>query len=126
MYEIACHRISSISGEYKKLEFSLNKNMHMYSWSKEKRKPYSNTNYCREMKLVPINMNCLLQFGALKFFLVVTYLYLVLRGGLNLTLIFFNLNPQQHPRQRNRKVYRSNFHNFFGIILRVIRCRNCN
>ena len=31
---------------------------------------YFNTNYCTEMKLVPINMDyCLLQFDALKIFL---------------------------------------------------------
>ena len=43
--------------------------IYMYSWSKNT--PInSNTNYGREMKHVPINMDyCLLQFGALKFFL---------------------------------------------------------
>ena len=45
---------------------------------------YTNINYRREMKLVPIIMYyCLLQFDALKFFLGVR-----LHGGLNLTLIF--------------------------------------
>ena len=44
----------------------------MFSKSKKKRNTpiYFNTNYCTEMKLVPIIMDyCLLQFDALKFFL---------------------------------------------------------
>ena len=45
---------------------------------------YFNTNYCTEMKLVPVIMDyCLLQFEVLKFFLGVH-----LHRGLNLTLIF--------------------------------------
>ena len=39
-----------------------------YSWSKEEKKHVFNTNYHREMKLVPINMDyCLLLFDAFKF-----------------------------------------------------------
>ena len=44
----------------------------MYSRSKKKQNTptNSNTNYRREMKLIPINMDyCLLQFDPLKFFL---------------------------------------------------------
>ena len=49
-----------------------------------------NINYRREMKLISIDVNyCLLEFDALKFFLGGR-----LHGGLNLTLIFLNVNPQ--------------------------------
>ena len=42
----------------------------MYSRSKKKIPIYFITNYCTEIKLLPIIMNyCLLQFDALKFFL---------------------------------------------------------
>ena len=48
----------------------------------------SNTNYRREMKLVPIMDYFLLQFDALKI------LGVRFHGGLYLTLIFFKENPQ--------------------------------
>ena len=64
----------------------------MYSRSKEKNKntPINfNTNYRREMKIIPTDMNCLLQFNALKVFLEV-HLY----EGLLPNFIFFYLTPQ--------------------------------
>ena len=98
----------------------------MYSRSNKKRNTpiYFNTNYRREMKLVPIIMDyCLLQFDALKFFLGVR-----LHGGSLPNFNFFNVNPQIW--QRNRKIYLpscldTNFHNISNISLRVgIRRRN--
>ena len=93
---------------------------------KEKINPtYFNTNYRREMKLVPIIMNnCLLKFDALKFFLAV---HLQIYWGSLANFIFFSANSQIF--QRNRKVYLSNyletnFHNIFNISTRVIRHRN--
>ena len=77
------------------------------------------------MKLVPMTIDyCLLQLDALKFFLGVASTW---GGGLNLTLIFFNVNP--HIFQRNRKVHLSNcletnFHNISNISLRVIKRMN--
>ena len=103
----------------------------IYNQSKKAKKKKRNTptnfstNYRREMKLVPINMNdCLLQFDALKFVL-----------GFRLLAVsvpnfnFFNVKPQMS--QRNRKVHRSywletNFHNISKVSLRVIRRRNYN
>ena len=76
----------------------------MYSQSKKKRTPpiNSNTNYCREMKLVLINMDCcILQFVALKIVLGVC-----LHGGSQPNFNFFNVNPQIF--QRNGKFYLSN------------------
>ena len=92
---------------------------------KEKINPtYFNTNYRREMKLVPIIMNnCLLKFDALKFFLCV-HLH---GGGSQPNFNFFNVNPQIF--QRNRKVHltyclETNFYDISIISLRVIRRRN--
>ena len=97
------------------------------SVKRKKRNTPSNsiTKYCKETKLVPINMNhCLLQFGALKFALVVR-----LHGGSLPNFNFFNVNSQIW--QSNRKVCRSNgldtnFHSISDISLRVIRRRNYN
>ena len=50
---------------------------------------YFNTNYSKEMKLIPINMvYCLLQFDVLYVF------FGVRLDGKSLTLIFFNVNYQ--------------------------------
>ena len=82
-----------------------------------------NTNYCREMKLIPINMvYFLLKFDALNVFLGIS-----LHGVYLPNFNFFNLNSQ--ILQRNRKVHLSNclvtnFHNISIISLRVIRRRN--
>ena len=83
---------------------------------------YFNTNYHREIKVVPIIMDCLFQFEALKFFF-----GLRLLGGSLPNFNFFNVNPQFF--QRNRKVHLSNyleinFRNFFNISFRVIGRRN--
>ena len=52
----------------------------------------SNTNYRREMKLMPVNMDyCLLQFDALIFFLGVH-----LHGRSVPNFNFFNVNPKFH------------------------------
>ena len=62
---------------------------------------YFNTNYCREMKLVPIIMDyCLFQFDALKIFLEVR---LHGGGGPKPNFNLFNVNPQMFPR--NDKVH---------------------
>ena len=63
----------------------------VYSRSKEKKNPnYSNTNYCREMKLVTIIMDYhLLQFDALKFLLGIRP-----HGRFLSNFNFFNVNPQ--------------------------------
>ena len=78
-----------------------------------------NTNYRRDMKLVPINLvYCLLQFDVLKFFLGVR-----LHGGRGRpNFNFFNVNPQMF--QRNRKVeltncLETNFYSVSNISLRV-------
>ena len=76
------------------------------------------------MKLIPIDMDCLLQFDALKFFLRVH-----LSGESLLNFSFFNVNPQIF--QRNRQVHVSifldtNFHSIFDFGLKVIRRRNYN
>ena len=92
----------------------------MYSSSKKKRNTpiYFNTNYRREMKLVPIIMNyCLLKFNALIFFLSVR-LHGGGGGGSRPYFNFFNVNAQVF--QRNRKVHLSNyldtnFHNISSI-----------
>ena len=92
----------------------------MYSSSNKKRNTpiYFNTNYRREMKLVPIIVDCcLLQLDALKFLL----------GGSQPNFNFFNGNPQIF--RRNRKVHlanclETNFHDISSISLRVIRRRN--
>ena len=85
------------------------------------------------MKLVPIIMDyCLLEFGALKFFLWVyvdgpdikpIHQYGESQPNFN----FFNVNPQIF--QQNRKVdftecLERNFHNIPIISLRIIRHRN--
>ena len=83
----------------------------------------SNTNYCRETKLIPINMDhCLPKFNALKFLLGVRFL-----GGCLPNFIFFDVNHQS--RLQNCKIHSSNwlntnFHSISNISLRVIRCRN--
>ena len=64
----------------------------MYSSSKKKRNTpiYFNTNYRREMKLVPIIMDlCLLQFDAFKFFFGLGLRWLSLPN-----FNFFNVKPQ--------------------------------
>ena len=89
----------------------------------QKKDIYFNTNYCTEIKLVPIIMDyCLLQFHALKFFLGVR-----LRGRSQSNFNFFNVNPQIF--QRNRKFHltnclETNFWDISIISLRVIRRRN--
>ena len=102
------------------------KNKNMYSRSKNT-PIYFNTNYRTEMKLVPVIMDyCLLQFDALKYFLVVR-----LHGerGSYPNCYFLNLNSQIF--QRNHKVYltnclETNFHNISNISLRIIRHRIYN
>ena len=95
----------------------------MHSRSKKNIYINSNTNYRKEMKFVPINMDyCLLQFDALIFFLGVR-----LHGGSLPNFNFFNVNPQIF--QRNRKVHLSNcletnFHDIPNISLRDIRRGN--
>ena len=100
----------------------------MYSRSKldQKETPInSNTNYLREMKLLPINMEyCLLESEALNFFLGFR-----LDGGSLLNVNSFNVNPK--IRHGNYKVHRSNcldtkFHNISHISLRVIWFKNYN
>ena len=65
----------------------------MYSRSKKKKRNtliYFNTNYRTKMKLVPIITDyCLLQFDALKFFLVAR-----LHGRSLPNFNFLNVNPQ--------------------------------
>ena len=79
-----------------------------------------NTNYRREMKLIPILMDYyLFQFDALK-----TFLGVHLHGESLRSFNIFNENPQIF--QRNRKVHLSNcpdanFHNISDVSLRVIR-----
>ena len=97
----------------------------MYSRSKKKRNIpiYFNTNYRREMKLVPIIMDyCLLQFDALKFLLGVR-----LQGGSQPNFNYFNVNPQIF--QLNLKVHHSkclDFLNISDISLSGNRRRNYN
>ena len=95
----------------------------MYALSVKKKTPFFNfhTNYRREMKVIPINIDyCLLRFDALKCFLGVR-----LHGaGSQPNSSFLNINPQAF--QRNRKVHLSNsleinFHNISNISLRIIR-----
>ena len=58
----------------------------MHNRSKKQITPNSNTNYRREIKLIPFNMDyCLLQFNALIFFLGHLSIW---GGGIYLTLIF--------------------------------------
>ena len=53
----------------------MNRLKYLYVQSIKKKKPInSNTRYRRKVKLVPINMNyCLLQFDALKSFLILIF-----------------------------------------------------
>ena len=82
--------------------------------TKKKASIYFNTNYCTEVKLVPIIMDeCLLQFDALKFFLEVRP-----HGGSLPNFIFFNLSLQIF--QRNIKIHlpkflETNFHKISNI-----------
>ena len=103
---------------------SMSSNMH--NRLKKRNSPdYFNTNYCAEMKLVPIIMYyCLLQFDALKCFLGVH-----LHGRFLDNFNFFNVSPQIF--QRNRKAHftnclETNFHNISIFSLRVIRRRIYN
>ena len=108
----------------KKSEFNVKRCITLYRRSKKEKekKPstYFNTNYHREMKLVPIIMDyCLIQFDDLKFFLGVC-----LDEGSQRNFIFFNVNPQIF--QRNCKVHltnclETNFHNISIISLRDVR-----
>ena len=82
-----------------------------------------NTNYRREMKLVPVNRDyCLLSFDAFEFSLGSR-----LHGG---SLFNFNFYLCKSPNLTTKsKVYHSdcldtNFHNISDITLRVIRRRN--
>ena len=87
---------------------------------KKNKKPInSNTNYCREMNFIPIDVDyCLLQFAALIFFSLGS---VYMGGGASLfNFYFFQCKPP------NRKVHYlncldTNFHNFSGIILRIVR-----
>ena len=74
------------------------------------------------MKLVLINMDCLLQFDALTFFLEVH-----LHGRSQPNFNFFKANPQISLRNRNDHItscLETNFHDISVISLRVIRRRN--
>ena len=67
----------------------------MYNQSKKKRNilNFSNTNYHKEIKLIPINVDyCLLQFDAVKFFLGV--LYVCVCGGGFLLETYFSIAEQ--------------------------------
>ena len=98
--------------------------LNIYIHSDKKRKKMetlinSNTNYRRDMKLIPMNTDyCLLQFDVLKFFLGVH-----LHGRFQPNFNFFNVNLQIF--RRNREVHftnclKTNFHNISNIGLRVI------
>ena len=90
----------------------------------------SNKNYCREMKLMPINMHYILdQFDSLYFFLEVC-----LHWGSVFNFIFFNVNSQickffKIPKSRNfyhSNCLYTNFQSISDISLSVSICRICN
>ena len=102
----------------------------LYSWSKGEKKGGGtilfilNTNYCREMKLVPIIMDySLFQLDALKFFLGRLSTWGM---GVQPNFNIFNVNPQIF--KQNLKIHLQNcldtsFH-ISDISLNDIRCRN--
>ena len=107
-----------------KLLESVAQNINAQSVNKKRSTPiHFNTNYRTEIKLVPIVMDyCLLQFHALKFFLMGR-----LHGRSPPNFFLFNVNPQIF--QRNRKVHLSNcletnFHNISNVGLKFIKHRN--
>ena len=96
-----CMRFQCLYLCFNSLKYAAKVNV-QYEKKKKNTLIYFNTNYCIEMKLVPIIMDyCLLQFDDLKFFLEVR----LHRGRSLPNFNLFNVNFRIF--QRNRKVHLS-------------------